>query len=305
MTNRFRTWGDAGVFLAVVREGSTLAASRLLGMSQNTVARRIDELEARLGLCLFERDTRGFRPSAAATALIQAAEAIEAAAEAFEAEATALCPARRATVRLTASEAAFTMSFSRHLGRFLDENPDVRVDLISTDHKVDLAAGEADIALRHVPRPDDDRLHWERVGADPFTIFASEEYLVRNGRPVSVAEVRNHPLVLFRQGNHRAMFPALADHPRVVSNGDTVRASIAAIRSGIGIGPLPVYVARNEEGLVPCFDPPPGAEHPTWVATSKAARRRPEVRRFAAYVAEITREFYESRAQTPTSGPTQ
>ena len=63
MKSEFRNWSDIRVFLAVVREGSTLAASHKLGMAQLTVARRIEALEHATGLTLFERDNRGFKPT--------------------------------------------------------------------------------------------------------------------------------------------------------------------------------------------------------------------------------------------------
>ncbi|MBT8425437.1 MAG: LysR family transcriptional regulator, partial [Silicimonas sp.] len=52
MKSEFRNWSDIRVFLAVIREGSTLAASRKLGVAQPTVARRIDALEHETGLIL-------------------------------------------------------------------------------------------------------------------------------------------------------------------------------------------------------------------------------------------------------------
>ncbi|NNF92227.1 MAG: LysR family transcriptional regulator, partial [Boseongicola sp.] len=77
MKSEFRNWSDIRVFLAVIREGSTLAASRKLGVAQPTVARRIDALEHETGLILFERDTRGFKPTREARSLIPLAESIE------------------------------------------------------------------------------------------------------------------------------------------------------------------------------------------------------------------------------------
>lgn len=64
-------WSDISVFLTVCREGSTLAASKQLGVSQPTVARRIDALEHQLGLTLFERDTHGFKPTLTAKGLLR------------------------------------------------------------------------------------------------------------------------------------------------------------------------------------------------------------------------------------------
>ena len=62
---------------------STLAASRKLGVAQPTVARHIEALEHETGLILFERDTRGFKPTEIARDLYPLAEIIEAAARDF------------------------------------------------------------------------------------------------------------------------------------------------------------------------------------------------------------------------------
>ena len=85
-------WSDVRVFLAVLRAGSTLGAAECLAMSQPTVARRIDALEHCLGLALFDRDTRGTRPTAAALRLRPMAEAMETAARDFSHEASSAQP---------------------------------------------------------------------------------------------------------------------------------------------------------------------------------------------------------------------
>lgn len=102
MKTEFWNWSDVRVFLAVFREGSTLAASRKLGVAQPTVARRIDELEHQTGLILFERDTRAFKPTAQAHSLVQFAEILEKASEIFAAKARELSKPK--PIRITSPE---------------------------------------------------------------------------------------------------------------------------------------------------------------------------------------------------------
>ncbi len=83
-------WSDLRIFLAVAREGSTLAASRVLTMNQTTVSRRIEALEHALGLGLFTRTTRGFAQTPQGQALMARMEAVEVAALDVEVEATRL-----------------------------------------------------------------------------------------------------------------------------------------------------------------------------------------------------------------------
>lgn len=115
MNSRFDSWGDVRVFLSVLDTGSTLAASRKLGMSQPTVARRIDALEHALKLTLFERDTRGFRPTQEALALVEGARSIEAAAVSFRDKAARLGGVNTRPIRLTAPQTNFPTTSRRQL----------------------------------------------------------------------------------------------------------------------------------------------------------------------------------------------
>src|SRR6185436_2493257 len=73
-------WNDLKAFLAVARGGSTLAASKALGVNQTTVARRIESLEHDLGFKLFERGQTGSRLTESGQGLIAEAENVERAA---------------------------------------------------------------------------------------------------------------------------------------------------------------------------------------------------------------------------------
>ncbi|MDQ4088007.1 MAG: LysR family transcriptional regulator, partial [Pseudomonadota bacterium] len=75
-------WNDLRHFLAVARSGSTLAAARVLKVSQPTVVRRIAALEEALGIALFERRTTGYVLTAGGEALLGKSEQVEQAATA-------------------------------------------------------------------------------------------------------------------------------------------------------------------------------------------------------------------------------
>ena len=83
-------WNDLRYFLAVAREGSTLAAGRALRTSQTTVARRVAALERALGLPLFEKRQAGYVLTPAGEELIGRATQVESSAKAFSEAATAL-----------------------------------------------------------------------------------------------------------------------------------------------------------------------------------------------------------------------
>ena len=72
-------WGDIRFLLAVARAGSSLAAAEVVGSSQSTVTRRIDALEAALGLRLFERRAQGYSLTSQGETLVELARTAEAA----------------------------------------------------------------------------------------------------------------------------------------------------------------------------------------------------------------------------------
>ncbi|WP_051067940.1 LysR family transcriptional regulator [Octadecabacter antarcticus] len=148
MNSVFQNWSDVRVFLAVLRAGSTLAASKELGMAQPTVARRIEALEHTLGVTLFERNTQGFRPTPDAQALVWSAEAIEQAAKVLDMKAGRLASAKCRTIRITAVVDAFNPRLSAILEGFVESYGNVNFELIPSDDTIDISGGDVDVAIR-------------------------------------------------------------------------------------------------------------------------------------------------------------
>ena len=172
MNSGFRNWSDLRVFLAVVREGSTLAASHKLGMAQPTVARRIDALEHTTGLVLFERSTKGFTLTQNGRELIPVAEAVEQAANAFAHKATDL--ARTRPIRITAYAGNFSDRMINIVNQFSSENPGTSFEFIPSVKSLDLVAGEADVALRLARSEPDPRLISRKISDARWSLFGGD-----------------------------------------------------------------------------------------------------------------------------------
>src|ERR1700739_449490 len=104
MARREPSWDELRTFFEVLRDGSLSGAARQLGLSQPTVGRHIDALEAALGLTLFTRSPRGLTPTPGALALAAHVEAMAAAAAALGCTASGEAAADRGAVRVTASD---------------------------------------------------------------------------------------------------------------------------------------------------------------------------------------------------------
>lgn len=277
MKSRFHDWGDARLFLAVAELGSTLAASRALGIGQTTVARRIDVLEHALDVALFTRDTRGFHLTEDGAALVPAAEALRDAADALEAAAHLRRNKRRTPIRFTAWDEVMTVVFADIFTQFIADNPGTVFEFIVADRPLDLTAGEADIALRlssDQPNPD---LIGRRVGQTAWTYYASESYAAKNGLPRSYDdEMNDHTVVLLKH---------ISSDRRNIQTCNTANDVLMAIRTGQGIGPIPILQGDRQPGLVRCFPPPIGSELQAWLLTSETAYARPEIKAFMSFAA--------------------
>ena len=133
-----------------MHDGSLSGAARRLGLTQPTVGRHIDALEAALGLTLFTRSPRGLAPTTAALALAPHVEAMAASAAALARTASGEAAADRGVVRVTASEIIGCEVLPPILAAFRAEHPGIAVELALTNRNEDLARRDADIAVRMV-----------------------------------------------------------------------------------------------------------------------------------------------------------
>ncbi len=289
MNSSFHNWSDVRVFLAVLRTGSTLAASKQLGMAQPTVARRIDALEHALRLTLFDRDTRGFRPTKDALRLTTTAEKIEASIEAFEGEAENSVRASLLPIRITMPRTNFSTNFSAIISDFCAEYPGVHFEFISTYDVLDLSGGEADVAIRISKKIDDERLICRKLTTVTASLYASQGYADRNGIPTSESDFKGHTFVVYDRfsgslGVNQWLMERI-EKSQVVSTCSDAEAMIAAIKTGIGIGIVSTSMAKDDGTLLRCIVPPEGTSASSWLLISPDAYRRPEVKAFSAFFA--------------------
>ncbi len=254
-------WDDLRFLLALAREGSTLAAGRKLGVNQSTVQRRLAELEATLGERLVERHVSGYRLTDLGRAVLPQAEAVEAAAAAFAQAVQDSGRSTRGVIRLTCPEpVAVKMVKAGLLERFRAAHPGLDVEFVLSDQYVDLAKGEADVALRSGDT-DDAVLVGRKIAESLWAVYAARSYVALHGAPCLAAEIGQHPLIGFEEGmtGHRAAIWLLSVAPaaRYAARSTSVLGLISAAKAGVGVAPLPMALGDAEPELVRLFGPVP------------------------------------------------
>lgn len=141
-------WDDARLFLAIAESGSLSGAARRLRIAQPTVSRRLAELEARLGEALFARTAAGATLTAYGERLLEPARRMAEWAAELERAASQANALPAGLVRITAPPGVaydFVVPFAASLR---EELPGIRFEVIASVRHLDLARGEADLALR-------------------------------------------------------------------------------------------------------------------------------------------------------------
>ncbi len=183
------------VFATVADTGSFSAAGRLLDLTPSGVSRTIDRIEARLGVRLLLRSTRTLALTAEGQAYLQAARRILSDLDDAEQE-IADQGAPRGRLRVSAALSHGRLCVVPLLGAFAQRYPHILVDMALTDTLVDVAGGQADIAVRFGPLADS-TLTARKIGETGRLIVASPEYLARHGTPRVPEDLHAHNCLNF------------------------------------------------------------------------------------------------------------
>jgi len=187
-------WAWYRTFLKVLETGSLSAAGRAMGLTQPTVGRHIDSLEAALGLRLFTRSFDGFTPTDAALDLKPYALGLASTAAALRRMASGHQSGVRGVVRLSASEVIGVEVLPPILATLQSAHPELVIELVLSNRIDDLLHREADIAVRMIP-PTQDALIAKRVGSIEAGLYAHESYLARRGTPTSMDALMGHTMI--------------------------------------------------------------------------------------------------------------
>jgi DNA-binding transcriptional LysR family regulator len=280
-------WSDLRYFLAVAREGSSLAAARALRVNQSTVHRRLAELEKRLGCPLVERRPSGYRLTEYGEELRPYAERVEQAASALRRHAATFDKGMRGTVRVTCSTTiAHRLMRSALLDEFHKRYPGIKIELLMTDRVLDLSNDEADIAIRGGAAREE-ALVGKKIADVPWAIYASRSYIQRNGRPRSPEDLRSHYIIEFTGeiANLAAArwLQSKASQASISGQASNVPSVLLAVKSGGGLSLLPSPLADLDQDLVRVIGPIPEVNYPIYLFTHRDLRRIPRIALFFDY----------------------
>ncbi len=300
-------WDKLRIFHAVADAGSLTHAGDTLHLSQSAVSRQIRGLEESLNVVLFHRHARGLILTEQGELLFEATKSIAKKLDAAEARLRDSKDEVFGDLRVTTTLGFGTLWLAPRLPRLYELYPHLKIDLILEERVLDLPMREADVAIR-MKEPSQADLVRRRLMEVKIKLFASKEYLAKNGTPKTPADMANHRIITQRPTD-----------PQVTAGAEFVEQFVSSERKshltvnnyfgilqaalhGLGVGALPDYTATEFPELVNVLPDMESRAIPVYLAYPEELRHSKRVAAFRDFVlAEIADYRKSLRADAKTS----
>jgi LysR family transcriptional regulator for bpeEF and oprC len=266
-------------FVRAVETGSFSATARELGIGQPNVSRHIGSLESHLALRLLHRTTRKLSLTIEGERYyIEARRALDTIDEAESAARGDDEP--RGLLRISCSMAVGLLHVQPLIAPMLARYPQLEVEMHLSDEYVDLIAERFDLAVR-VGTLKSSLLVARQVGVSERAVFASTDYLQRNGEPVAPQDLMQHDCILNTRLPTESLWPFVGGDVTVkgryrLNNHEAI---VTAVRQGLGIGLAPVWLFEEDlragrvKALLPEHPLPAAAVHLVYPERRLLAKR--------------------------------
>ena len=239
------------LFIRVVETGSFSKAAVETGITQPTATKAVAAMEQRLGARLLHRSTRGVTLTEVGALYYDKCKLIAREIEEADNLATLLHSKVGGNLRISTSVAFGRRVVVPLVLRYMQQHPDITLDLTFDDRYVNLVEQGVDLAIRMGPMADSS-LGARYLGSNPWLMVAAPSYLSARGTPGSAADLAAHDCVVYSsvQGDDRwslvnAAGQKLSVPVRGPLRSNNLSAVLAAARAGMGLAVLPWYVARE------------------------------------------------------------
>lgn len=279
------SWDDIRIFHAIAVSGSLALAATQLGVSEATVARRLKAFERELGVSLFRRGANRLIATQAGRELAEEAARVRDAVARFTGRAGAARPVADAPVRITATT-SISLFLTQHATAISAAAGGVEIVIISTRDRLDLARGDADIALRMTRVPDEPGHFSQKVGRLMQALYVRHDVDPATAPIISVSRETSS-----RIDEHIRAFAA--GRPIAARVGDSA-ARYESIRSSGALSMAPCFMADPDPLLRRLQPPPERTGDEIFLVSHEISRQRPAV---IAVLTALRKLFRENRAR--------
>ena len=251
-------WDKLRTFHAVAEAGSFTHAANRLNLSQSAISRQVSGLESDLGVPLFHRHARGLVLTEQGSTLYDTAHDVLLKLDSVQNKLIDSKERPEGKLRVTTTAGLGSGWLISRLHEFVELYPDVHLELMLTDDELDLQSRQADCAIR-LRQPLQPELIQRKLFTVHFHIFASPNYVNKNGQPESIDDLDNHRVIAY--GDNVSSYLADINWLLVAGRKNKNKREAAfqvnnliALRrmaeSGAGIAALPDFIVEDRHALV-------------------------------------------------------
>lgn len=280
-------WNDIPYFLAVADSKTLTGAAQKLSVNHSTVFRRINTLEDKLGLRLFDRLPDGYSLTEAGASVVEHARMAESSIHSFERAVVGKDYQLSGEIRISAPATLAIKYLAPCIAKFRAKHSGIKIDLIVSDAEHDLSRREADLALRATNKPPE-YLIGRRICELIWHVYASKRYLEKHGSPQTMKELVHHQLVgaeesLLRVDAYKFFTEEYPSENFVCSASD-MRTITSLCAQNLGISVLPSNY--SDHNLVKLFKVKPEIRIGLWILTHPDLRHVIRIRAFSDFLYE-------------------
>lgn len=242
-------WSDYQTVLRVAEAGSLSGAAHRVGASHPTMFRRINAVEEKLGVRLFERFRTGYRLTAAGEEVVATAREMEELTNETERRVSGRDLKPSGVVRVATTDTLLCGLLAPEVARFRLAEPGITLEFVISNEISDLAFREADIAIRPATAPEE-HLVGRRLGRIEQAAYALRALdLGRDDRPewATLPWIGPSPSMTYPQLH--AWLRDVGCERACVCTMNSVLSMHAAVLAGIGVAVLPCYLAESDGEL--------------------------------------------------------
>jgi len=286
-------WEDLKVLLALTRHKSTRGAAGKLGVSNTTVARRLDELEEQIGGKLFDRTPEGYLVTPLAEKLLPTVKYVEDLLIEAERSVAGVDATMEGTIRVNLHTSPQTGHILSALAEFSRDYPKITLDIFGSESMPDLSRREADFSIRGLrsgSRPPKDVVG-SKLGRLSFSTYVHKDLLTeskKNGKALTFIRasdevIREHKIDTKIDDTDQY----LADYLRGRHTVRSIPLSAAAVRAKLGASLLPCYVFSNDKTIVRPSDAKVMLWGHIWLMHHKDLRQSARIRALFSHLRKL------------------
>ncbi|MDN4502647.1 LysR family transcriptional regulator [Alteromonadaceae bacterium BrNp21-10] len=239
------------IFVSVYRAGNFATVAKELDMAPSSVSRAIANLEHSLKTRLFQRTTRTLTPTQAGEQYFQRVGSLIDEFDTAHQELLEQSLGPTGRLRVSASVSYGQIELAPRLKDFYQLYPNINIELILSDTRLDIIANQVDVAIRHGKLPDSS-LVARKLTDVKYGLVASDDYLRNASKIDSPSDIIQHPLITFDYEALKKQWTFKGEQQTqtidiqpqlIITNAAAMR---ECVKSGFGIALLADWTVRED-----------------------------------------------------------